>query len=309
MTGRVINMGGGAKQSGKAGSLKADMQNRPQSMTLQDLMMSGYSFLEAMGLLSGAGGGGGSGYGGGGGRGGGGGGGGFIDTAARDAALANIASTYATAAAGFQGSEDEYRKIHATERSVGTDSTASAQAGADQAAAAANASRAAERKALGIEDAAAVGIDTVANEQKIATDNIARDDTRMAARTQGHLDNALKYNTDLRAVVELEGKEKQKEIADYYAGQLARISAGRGGGGGYSRSGGGSRSSGGSRGMTSGQIANFLLGFGKASYNEQLGQNEALYGLQDRQRVYGQTGNNLPLAKYLTSGGLYGRKL
>lgn len=275
--------------------------DRPVPMTLQELMMEGYSFAEALGML--ASGGGGGGYGGGGGGYGGGGGGGFIDTAARDAALANVASTYGTAAATFTGSEPEYRKIHGDERQTTTDATANVRAGAEQAAKAALASRAAERRALGIEDAAAVVSDTVANEQKIAQDNATRTDERMATRTQGHLDNALKFNTDLKAVVELEGKEKQKQIADYYAGQLAQISARRGGGGG----GGSRRSSGGSR--SSGPSFNTLLNYGKARYNEQLGQYESRYGMQDRQNVYNQTGGNLSLSKWLAGNTMYGRKI
>lgn len=194
--------------------------------------------------------------GGGGGYGGGGGGGGvYIDTAARDAALANAASTYASAAATFNASPEEYKKISAEEKSSGDDGAKNATTGLEQAYKAALASRAAERAALGIEDAAKVSLDTVENERQVAAKNIEQDSSRRNTRVQGHLDNALKFNTDLKAVVELEGKEKQKEIADYYANQLAQIAARSGGGrggGGYRRGGGG----GGSRSMTPGQLWN-----------------------------------------------------
>ena len=287
--------------------------NRPTPYTLEELMMRGYSLIEALGLLSSGGSGGGGGYGGGGyGGGGGGGGGGYIDTAARDLAMSNIAATYANAEAGLKVSDDVYRKISSEERDATTQATAAANAGAQQSYDDAVAKRALERRALGIEDAAHVGTDAVVTEKKIADDNAKRTDDRMATRAQGHLDNNLKFNTDLRAVVNLEGKERQKDIADYYAGQLAQIAArrsGGGGGGGY-RGGGGGRS-GGSRGMTPNQISSFLNTFGKNAYNEQTNQFEARYGLEDRQAIYKKAGNDLPYAKYLAgkSGSLYGGRL
>lgn len=285
--------------------------NRPAPYTLEELMMRGYSLIEALGLLSSGGGGGG--YGGGGyGGGGGGGGGGYIDTAARDLAMSNIAATYANAEAGLKVSDDVYRKISSDERDATAQATAAANAGAQQSYDDAVAKRALERRALGIEDTAYVGTDAVVTEKKIADDNAKRTDDRMATRAQGHLDNNLKFNTDLRAVVNLEGKERQKDIADYYAGQLAQIAArrsGGGGGGGY-RGGGGGRS-GGSRGMTPNQISSFLNTFGKNAYNEQTNQFEARYGLEDRQAIYKKAGNDLPYAKYLAgkSGSLYGGRL
>lgn len=262
------------------------------------MQLFGWDADTAMAAATGGRGGGGGGYGGG--RGGFGG----IDTAARDAAIANLASTYASASATFDGSVDEYRKIHAQERGATQAGTDQAKAGAEQAAKAALASRAAERAALGIEDAAAVVSDTVANERKIAADNAAVNDKRMETRAQGHLDNNLKFNTDLKATVELEGKEKQKQIADYYSGQLAQIAArrgGGGGGGGYSR--GGSRSSG-SKGLTPNKQLDFL----KDVMNDATMRNYQRYGAEFNQRAFTNTqsrfpdasmGNQLSASKYL----------
>lgn len=188
-----------------------------------------------------------------GGSGGGGGGGSYVvdNSAARNAALANSASTYASAAATFDASPENYRRISGDERTTGSDATMAAKQGVDQAANNALATIALQRKALGIEDAANVTRNTVANEQAIADQNIDANDARMAARTQGHLDNNLQFNTDLKAIVELEGKEKQKQITDYYANQLAQIAARSRGG----SSGGGSRSSSSSsKSLTAGQL-------------------------------------------------------
>lgn len=266
----------------------------------QELMrLFGWDADTAMAAASGGrGGGGGGGYGGG--------GGGFIDTAARDAAVSNVASTYANAEAGLKASEDAYRKISADERAAGEAATAAANTGAQQSYDTAVAKRALERKALGIEDAAGVGIDSVATEKKIADDNAARADTRMAARTQGHLDNNIKFNTDLRAVVNLEGKERQKDIADYYAGQLAQIAArrGGGGGGGGSRGGGGSSRSSRSRGLTPGQ----QLGFLNNLMNDAAMRNHQRYSSEYNQLAFSNTqkqfpdaslGNQLSASKYL----------
>lgn len=268
------------------------------------------------------GGGGGGGYGGGGGGGYGGGGGGGIDAmmaAARDAAAANVASTYATASATFDGSPDEYRKIHAEERATDSGATANASGGAEAAAKAAIASRALERKALGIEDAAAVVSDTVANEQKIATDNAARNDKRMETRAQGHLDNALKFNTDLKSVVELEGKEKQKQIADLYAGKLASIAAGRGGGGGGG--GGGRRGGGGGGGRSSSSSKLYMTpgqmwGAARDLQGDDLRRLDAMYGPGYRQSMLTNFSKSNPKAslgqqisgtKFIMGKGPYGR--
>lgn len=251
---------------------------------VRELMGMGMDESTARSYAGGGGGGGGRG-----GGGGGGGGGGAAFNAMRDATLANVASTYGSAAATFNGSEDKYRAIHSEERATDTAGSGGAADGANQAAKAALAQRAEQRKVLGIEDAAPVVSDTIANEQKIATDTIAADDKRMETRAAGHLDNNLKFNTDLKAVVELEGKEKQKQIGDYYAGQLAQISArggggggrgggGRGGGRGGGGGGGGSRS-GGSKGLTPGQLWNARGDLKK----DDLRRLEAQYGPRYRQ--------------------------
>lgn len=237
--------GSGSSGGGRTGVGMGTELTMEQYLALVDQLMGmGYDQGTAMRLAGG----------GGGGSGGGGGGGGYIDTAARDAAIANVASTYANAEAGLKVSDEVYRKISGDERASGAAATAQANAGAQQAYDDAVAKRALERRALGIEDAASVGTDAVVTEKKIADDNASRNEDRMAARTQGHLDNNIKFNTDLRAVVNLEGKERQKDIADYYAGQLAQIAARRsGGGGGGSRSGGSRSGSSSSKGLTPGQ--------------------------------------------------------
>ena len=206
--------------------------------------------------------------------------------AARDLAAANVASTYATASATFDGSPEEYKKIHGAERDVDAGATANMRAGTEQATNDAVAKRALQRKVLGIEDAAPVVSDTVVNEQKIANENTDRNENRMVARNAGHLDNALKFNTDLKATVELEGKEKQKQIADFYTNQLARISSGGGGGGGGRGGGGrggggGGRSSGGGKygGLTGGQFWNA----GRDLNSDNLRRMDAMYGPTYRQ--------------------------
>lgn len=237
--------GSGSSGGGRTGVGMGTELTMEQYLALVDQLMGmGYDQGTAMRLAGG----------GGGGSGGGGGGGGYIDTAARDAAIANVASTYANAEAGLKVSDEVYRKISGDERASGAAATAAAQSGAQQSYDDAVRKRALERRALGIEDAAKVGTDAVVTEKKIADDNTRRNEERMATRTQGHLDNNIKFNTDLRAVVNLEGKERQKDIADYYAGQLAQIAARRsGGGGGGSRSGGSRSGSSSSKGLTPGQ--------------------------------------------------------
>lgn len=253
------------------------------------LMGMGYDQGTAQYIASGGGGGGR------GGGGGGGGGGGYIDTAARDTAIANVASTYANAEAGLKVSDDVYRKISGDERSSGAAATAATKTGAQQSYDDAVMKRALERRALGIEDAAKVGTDAVVTEKKIADDNSSRNEERMAARTQGHLDNNLKFNTDLRAVVNLEGKERQRDIADYYAGQLAQIAArrGGGGGGGGGYSGGGrssSRRSSGGRGLTPGQQWNAA----RDLMNDDLRRLNAMHMPGQYQTMYGNLQKTYP---------------
>lgn len=279
-----VNRGGKQQSAGGTAAPLPAVEGIPVGMSFEETVQylkDFWGYDDATAAAVAASGGGGRGFGGGGG-----GGGAVFSTAARDAALANLGSTYATAAATFQGSEDEYRKIHGDERAETEGATKNASQGTDEAYRAALASRAAERKALGIEDAASVGVDTVENEKKIATDNTARTDTRMANRAQGHLDNNLEFNTNLKAVVEMEGKEKQKEIADYYAGQLAQIAArrggGGGGGGGYRSSGG--RSSSGGR-MTDNQLGNMAWKY--MTYEKQM--LDAIHGPRYREGRLAQT--------------------
>ena len=282
------------KASGKGGGDKWGMSPTPTFeeawATAQQLMAQfGWDAETAMSVAR-SGGGGGGGRGGGGG---GGGGGGYIDTAARDATIANVASTYANAEAGLKASEETYRKISGDERAAGAAATAAAQSGAQQSYDDAVMKRALERRALGIEDAAKVGTDAVVTEKKIADDNSSRNEERMATRTQGHLDNNLKFNTDLRAVVNLEGKERQRDIADYYAGQLAQIAARRGGGGGGG-GGGGYRGGGGGSSRSRGLTPNQQLGFVKDIMNDATMRNYQRYGSEYNQRALSNTQKQFP---------------
>ena len=283
------------KASGKGGGDKWGMSPTPtfeEAWAIAQQLMAQFGWDAETAMSVARSGGGGGGYGGGGG---GGGGGGYIDTAARDAAIANVASTYANAEAGLKVSDDVYRKISGDERSSGAAATAATKTGAQQSYDDAVMKRALERRALGIEDAAKVGTDAVVTEKKIADDNSSRNEERMAARTQGHLDNNLKFNTDLRAVVNLEGKERQRDIADYYAGQLAQIAArrGGGGGGGGGYSGGGrssSRRSSGGRGLTPGQQWNAA----RDLMNDDLRRLNAMHMPGQYQTMYGNLQKTYP---------------
>ncbi len=297
-TGSGSTSGKSGKTSGKKGGGGGTGVGMGTELTMDQylaevarLMGMGYDQGTAQYIASGGGGGGR------GGGGGGGGGGGYIDTAARDTAIANVASTYANAEAGLKVSDDVYRKISGDERSSGAAATAATKTGAQQSYDDAVMKRALERRALGIEDAAKVGTDAVVTEKKIADDNSSRNEERMAARTQGHLDNNLKFNTDLRAVVNLEGKERQRDIADYYAGQLAQIAArrggGGGGGGGGGYSGGGrssSRRSSGGRGLTPGQQWNAA----RDLMNDDLRRLNAMHMPGQYQTMYGNLQKTYP---------------
>lgn len=282
---------------GKPFSMGVEMSREEALAEVMRLMNMGYDAGTASGMVYGGGGGGGGGYGGGG-------GGGF---SIPQAALDQLAATYASAAATFDGSHDKYRAIHKEERDRDAGATANVVASANQGAQASQEKLAAERKALGIEDAAAVVSPTVANEQKIATDNAARNEARMVARNTGHLDNALEFNTKLKSVVELEGAEKQRAALEGYRARLASIGAGRGGGGGGGRRGGGGSRGGGSRGLTPGQLwnaSNDLI-------NDDLRRNHQMYAgqynqmaLNNAQRLYPNAsfGNQMSAAKYLFPG-------
>ena len=296
------------KASGKGGGDKWGMSPTPtfeEAWAIAQQLMAQFGWDSETAMSVARSGGGGGGYGGGGG---GGGGGGYIDTAARDAAIANVASTYANAEAGLKASEEAYRKISGDERAAGAAATAAAQSGAQQSYDDAVMKRALERRALGIEDAAKVGTDAVVTEKKIADDNSSRNEERMATRTQGHLDNNLKFNTDLRAVVNLEGKERQRDIADYYAGQLAQIAARRGGGGGGGGGGGYRGGGGGGSSRSRGLTPNQQLGFVKDIMNDATMRNYQRYGSEYNQRALANTqkqfpdaslGNQLSASKYL----------
>lgn len=283
-SGKTSGKGGGGGGGDKWGMSPTPTFEEAWAIAQQLMAQFGWDAETAMSVARSGGGG----YGGGGG---GGGGGGYIDTAVRDAAIANVASTYANAEAGLKASEEAYRKISGDERAAGAAATSAAQSGAQQSYDDAVMKRALERRALGIEDAAKVGTDAVVTEKKIADDNSSRNEERMATRTQGHLDNNIKFNTDLRAVVNLEGKERQKDIADYYAGQLAQIAARRGGGGGGG-GGGGYRSGGSSR--SRGLTPNQQLGFVKDIMNDATMRNYQRYGSEYNQRALANTQTQYP---------------
>jgi hypothetical protein len=240
-------------------------------------------------------GGGGGSSGGGGGGGGGGGYGGFVAPnfdAERDAALARAAAMYARAALDFDGSADTYRKIYDEERGTTDASTEAARTSTDAAYTAAQDSRAAERAALGIEEAGAVINDAVSSGKATDAAQLEKAKASSDTRVASHRSNSLTFNEDLKSITAQEGVNTGKTIEEFYRSKQAEAQASAAsaamkamsGGGGSSR-GGGSRGGGGRKPMTAAQEHKARMDM----MSLQDKQYDARYGAIDRNTAYQKT--------------------
>ena len=162
--------------------------------------------------------------------GGGGGGGGFgaaaaFDAApllaARDSALADIKGAYAAGDRGFVDSEKRYKAISDEEKAALLAAQAEAAKTSGASYSSAQADRDASRKALGIEDAAAVVNDALSSGKAGAASNIARSGQAAQTRATEHRANNLTFNEDLRNITSAEGRNSLAKLQVLYASRIA----------------------------------------------------------------------------------------